>query len=105
MKTSNIKFLLLYFLAFLIIISYRKDEIIIFSVLLATIIIALSQYNVRMIPVILLTVLFTIVENISVHYGLWKYNTKNPMPYVPVWLYLAWMASIIFIIKLYDDRE
>ena len=104
MKPNNIAFFGLYLIALLLIIYFRKEENIIFAILTVTMIGALALHKVAIIPVIILTILFCIVENICVSYGLWNYNKKyTKMPYVPLWLYLAWAASIVFILKLYGE--
>lgn len=104
MKGNNIAFFGLYLAALLLIIYFRQDENIIFAILTVTVLGALALHKVAIIPVIILTLLFAIVENVCVYYGLWKYSKRyTKMPYVPLWLYLAWAAAIIFILKLYGE--
>jgi len=104
MKLNNIAFFGLYLLALLLIIYFRKDENILFAILTVTVIGAIALHKVAVIPVIILTLLFAIVENICVYYGLWKYNKKyTKMPHAPLWIYLAWAAVIVFILKVYNE--
>lgn len=98
MNDTKVTISLVYCIAFILILTFRKDENVIFSILGITILIALSLQKLNYLHVMLLTCLFGIVENVCVYYGLWKYDTKKQMPYVPLWIYLAWMASIIYII-------
>lgn len=100
MNNAKILLSLLYCIAFILILVFRKDETAIVSILVITIATVLSLQKLNYFHVIVLTILFGVVENVCVSYGLWKYNTKNPMPLVPVWIYLAWMASIMYIIVI-----
>lgn len=97
MEQNTILLLTLYAIAFFFIIFFRKREWILIGILTFTSIAALYWTNVNIKLSILLTILFTVVENICVYYGLWKYNTRYPMPFIPIWIYLAWFASIVFI--------
>ena len=100
MEQNTILLLTLYAIAFFFIIFFRKREWILICILAFTCIIALYFTNVNITLLILLTILFTVVENICVYYGLWKYNTRNPIPFIPIWIYLAWFASIVLIMHL-----
>ena len=103
MKLDTAIMLLTYLIGLILIIIFRRDEFAILAIVSTVFIIVLSLYEVRWPAVIILTIVFTTVENICVYYGLWNYNnTKYPMPYVPIWLYLAWLLSIIFIIIMYN---
>ena len=95
-------FNLTYLIAFILLIYFRKSDTAITFILIITSIIILYRYKINLYWVIILTLLFTTVENICVYYGMWKYNSKYLFPYVPLWLYLAWMLSIIFIVKSYN---
>lgn len=101
MDTKTIFFMLLYMISFILIIYIRKNEWHILTVLVITFIIVMIIYpkiNLKM-PIIM-TLLFGIVENICVHYGIWKYQNVNyPLPYIPTWVYFAWFLSIIFIVR------
>lgn len=102
MTQEQLFLLLLYLFAFLLILYFRKNEWYILAILSVVFVIVLLLFSKKLNwkVVILLTLLFCIVENISVYYGLWTYNrTKYPLPYVPLWLYLAWCLSIILIVK------
>lgn len=103
MKQELLPFSLLYLIGFLLVLYCRKNELLVLGVLFMVFVIVAVFYSKRLnwTYVLLLTALFCAVENICVYYGLWTYNrTKYPMPYVPIWLYLAWCLSIIFILKL-----
>jgi hypothetical protein len=98
MNNQDIILLLVYAIGFILVLYSRSNEWLVLCVLAtvaAIVIIMLPQTNWK--RVILLTILFGTVENICVYYGLWKYNVKYPMPFVPLWLYIAWFLSIIFI--------
>ena len=92
----------IYLFAFILLIYFRYSDIAITTILIITSIIILYRYNIYLYWIIILTILFTTIENICVYYGLWKYNSKYLFPFVPIWLYFAWMLSIIFIVKSYN---
>ena len=103
MKLDTAIILLTYLIGLVLIIIFRKDEFAILAILSTVLLIVFCLYKTHWTAVIILTIVFTLVENLCVYYGLWQYNnTKYPMPYVPLWLYLAWLLSIIFIIKIHD---
>jgi hypothetical protein len=105
MEQNTIFLLTLYAVAFFFIIFFRKSEWILICILGFTCIFALYLTNVNIKLLVPLTILFSIVENICVYYGMWKYNTKYNIPLVPVWIYLAWFASIIFIMYLTNQLK
>jgi hypothetical protein len=101
MKYDNIFFAILYLISFLLLLYFRENEWNILAILIILLFIVLYMYSdINLTLVLLFTALFCTVENICVYYKLWKYNCKYPMPYVPLWLYLAWALSIIFILRV-----
>jgi hypothetical protein len=101
MEYSTALFALLYLISFILLLYFRENEWNILVILLVLLLTVLYLYNdIDLKLILLFTVLFCTVENICVYYQLWKYNCKYPMPYVPLWLYLAWALSIIFILRI-----
>jgi DMSO reductase anchor subunit len=94
--------ILLYAVSLALIIVFRNDETKIMLTLGLASIIATASFDLNIAPIIIMTILFFAVENICVYYGLWKYNTKRPMPFTPAWLFFAWYLAIIFILKMQD---
>lgn len=103
MKQDLLSLAFVYLIGFLLVLYFRKEEWYILAILLVVFVYVLYFFfdKIKWHSVLLLTLLFCSVENICVYYGLWTYNrTKYPMPFVPVWLYLAWCLSIIFIVLI-----
>jgi uncharacterized membrane protein YoaT (DUF817 family) len=105
MEQKTIILLALYATVFFFVIYFRKYEWFLISILSLTCIIAVYLTNINIPILLLLTLLFAVVENICVYYGMWKYNTQYAMPFVPVWIYLAWAVSIIFIVYTLEDLK
>ena len=105
MEQNTVILLVLYAIAFFFIIFFRKREWILIGILAFTCIAAIYLTNVNILLLIPLTILFSTIENICVYYTMLKYNTKYPMPFVPVWIYLAWFASIAFIMYVTERQN
>ncbi len=101
MEQNTIILLLTYATVFCLVVYFRKYEWFLISILSLTCIIAVYLTRINISILFLLTFLFAVVENICVYYGMWKYTTQYAMPYVPIWIYLAWAVSIIFIVYVY----
>jgi hypothetical protein len=102
MKTDSITLILLYAVTLVLVLLFRNDDIKLILVLGFASIIASILFEFNMALVVIATICFIVIENLCVYYGLWKYNTKLPAPFAPIWIYFAWYMSIIFIIKLQD---
>jgi hypothetical protein len=101
MSQKELLFIFLYLIVFIIVILVRKNEWHILFVLFITLLVVIMMFpEIKWKIPIIMTIIFCTIENICVYYGLWKYqNFTYGAPYVPIWLYLAWLLSILFIVK------